>query len=157
MENTLDYSGAPHGFALCSSTVCGKADSCLRHLAFKASSPEEPFLRMVNPYLAEQSTQGCKHFAEARKKRFARGFMKLARVMPVGVATTFRSNLIFAFGRKKFYHIARATFLSRPKIKPASLPRPRDWAFRLRIASTPTKSASTGSAGHLYLRHGLHG
>lgn len=114
MENTIDYSGAPNGFALCSSTVCGKADCCLRRLAFEAASHEKPFFYMVNPYLAEQSTKGCKHFTEAKKVRYARGFVKLTRVLPVGVASTFRNNLISFFGRKKYYHYRRGLKLIPP-------------------------------------------
>lgn len=117
MENTIDYSGAPRGFALCSSTVCVKADSCLRHLAFEAASHDEPFLHMVNPYLAEQSPQGCKHFVETKKVRYARGFMQLVRTMPVGVAPTFRSTLFSLFGRKKYYRYRKGDILISPEVQ----------------------------------------
>ena len=95
--NDLENLQAPHNFGVCASACCTKRFTCLRYIALQNASLQYPFLPTLTPPV-----------------RYARGFTRVAELLTVRVAGTFRLRLISYFGRKNYYLARKGEYLINP-------------------------------------------
>ena len=86
--NDLKNLQAPHNFGVCASACCTKRFTCLRYIALQNASLQYPFLPTLTPRMAE--------------------------LLTVRVAGTFRLRLISYFGRKNYYLARKGEYLINP-------------------------------------------
>ena len=101
--NNLENSQAPYNFGVCASADCTKRFTCLRYIALQNASPQYPFLPTLSPRKLESMKGECEYYRPNTPVRYARGFTRVAELLTVRVAGTFRLRLISYFGRKNYY------------------------------------------------------
>ncbi|MCK9160777.1 MAG: DUF6078 family protein [Bacteroidaceae bacterium] len=103
MDKIFDYSLVPYGFGMCASADCSKTATCLRHIALEHASAEDSFLPTLTPNKLKAMKGKCEYYCPDKKMRYAKGFIRTAKSLTVGVSYTFRCRLISYFGRKNYY------------------------------------------------------
>ncbi len=112
---TIDFSQVPYGFGMCASDSCSKTSTCLRHIALENAPVEYAFLPTLTPNkLAAISGESCEYYCSSEKVHYAKGFTQTLNLLSVGVASTFRWQLISYFGRKNFYLARKGELLLTP-------------------------------------------
>ena len=100
--NDLENLQAPHNFGVCASACCTKRFTCLRYIALQNASLQYPFLPTLTPQKLESMKGKCEYYRPNTPVRYARGFTRVAELLTVRVAGTFRLRLISYFGRKNY-------------------------------------------------------
>ena len=98
--NDLKNLQAPHNFGVCASACCTKRFTCLRYIALQNASLQYPFLPTLTPRKLESMKGKCEYYRPKTPVRYARGFTRVAELLTVRVAGTFRLRLISA--QRKF-------------------------------------------------------
>ena len=112
--NNLENSQAPYNFGVCASADCTKRFTCLRYIALRNASPQYPFLPTLSPRKLESMKGKCEYYRPNTPVRYARGFTRVAELLTVRVAGTFRLRLISYFGRKNYYLARKGEYLIDP-------------------------------------------
>lgn len=88
---------------------CPQANSCLRHLAYRHSSPFS-IHSFVDPRRAVSET--CPHYLSNRVQRQARGFKRAIGLLPYRSVTSFRGRIAYELncGRSHFYRYSSGEY-----------------------------------------------
>lgn len=112
--NNLDNLQVPRNFGVCASADCPKSSTCLRHIALEHASLQYPFLPTLTSQKLASMKGNCEYYCPDTKVRYACGFSRMAELLTVRVAGTFRLRLISYFGRKNYYLARKGDFLINP-------------------------------------------
>ena len=97
----------PANYTLCIKSDCPKAANCLRHTAVAMVPSEVQRWQIVSPAYLAQMEGECPYFRSAEKVRYARGFVRMIRSLPVNVSETVAQRLIAHFGRNAYYDMRK--------------------------------------------------
>ena len=97
----------PTNYMLCVKSNCPKAVNCLRHAAVAMMPAEVQRWQIVSPVYLAQTEGECPYFRSAEKVRYARGFVRMIRSLPVNVSETVAQRLIARFGRNAYYDMRK--------------------------------------------------
>lgn len=114
MKTDFDYTKVPYFFGYCAIGTCPKRETCLRFLAWKYTPAEQPFLSLMDARYLEARGNHCQHYLPNTPVKYARGFLKLTKILPVAIADSFRRRMIAHFGRKVYYQIRKGERLIHP-------------------------------------------
>ena len=94
-------------YTLCIKNDCPKAANCLRHAAVAMMPAEVQTWHIVSPTHLAQVGGECPYYRSAEKVRYARGFVRMIRCLPVNVSETVAQRLIARFGRNAYYDMRK--------------------------------------------------
>ncbi len=97
----------PTNYTLCLKSDCPKAANCLRHAAVAMMPAEVQTWHIVSPTHLAQVGGECPYYRSAEKVRYARGFVRMIRCLPVNVSETVAQRLIARFGRNAYYDMRK--------------------------------------------------
>ena len=108
---TIDLSTMPRTFGMCNQAECNKANTCLRHYAYKLIGDKVPFINTLNPkWLACQNDE-CSQYLSNQPIRRARGFICTIKAIPIGKAEGFRLSAINKMGYRRYYQCRKGEIL----------------------------------------------
>ena len=97
----------PTNYMLCLKSDCPKATMCLRHKATLMIPADVMKWSILSPvYLAKMKGE-CPHYRSAEKVRYARGFVRMIRTLPVNISEMVAQKLIARFGRNAYYDMRK--------------------------------------------------
>ena len=97
----------PNNYTLCIKSDCPKAANCLRHVAVAMMPAEVQRWQIVSPAYLAQVEGECPYYRSTEKVRYARGFVRMIRSLPVNVSETVAQRLIARFGRNAYYDMRK--------------------------------------------------
>ena len=97
----------PNNYTLCIKGDCPKAANCLRHVAVAMMPAEVQTWQIVSPAYLAQIEGDCPMYRSAEKVRYARGFVRMVRTLPVNVSEMVAKRLIAHFGRNAYYDMRK--------------------------------------------------
>jgi hypothetical protein len=102
MAQKINYSDVPYNYALCISSTCPQASSCLRALAWKALPGTEQTAYILNPVCVAEGEE-CTHYRDSKPVRYAVGFTKMQKMMFPQQYERFSNQLKGKFGRNPYF------------------------------------------------------
>ena len=97
----------PTNYTLCIRRECPKAETCLRHVATLMIPADVMKWSILSPAYLAQIEGECPHYHSAEKVRYARGFVRMIRTLPVNVSEMVAHKLIARFGRNAYYDMRK--------------------------------------------------
>ena len=94
-------------YTLCIKGDCPKAAMCLRYKATLMIPADVMKWSILSPaYLAKIEGE-CPHYRSAGKVKYARGFVRMIRTLPVNISEMVAQKLIARFGRNAYYDMRK--------------------------------------------------
>ena len=84
----------PTNYMLCIKSDCPKAATCLRYKATQMMPTEVKTWSILSPTFLEQMEGECPHYRSVEKVRYARGFVRMIRTLPVNISEMVAQKLI---------------------------------------------------------------
>ena len=97
----------PTNYMLCLKSDCPKATMCLRHKATLMIPADVMKWSILSPAYLAQMKGECPHYRSAEKVRYARGFVRMIRTLPVNISEMVAQKLIARFGRNAYYDMRK--------------------------------------------------
>ena len=97
----------PTNYMLCIKSDCPKAATCLRYKATQMMPTEVKTWSILSPTFLEQMEGECPHYRSVEKVRYARGFVRMIRTLPVNISEMVAQKLIARFGRNAYYDMRK--------------------------------------------------
>ena len=97
----------PVNYTLCIKRDCPKAAMCLRYKATLMIPAEVHTWSILSPAYLAQTEGECPHYRSAEKVRYARGFVRMIRTLPVNISEMVAQKLIARFGRNAYYDMRK--------------------------------------------------
>ena len=97
----------PTNYMLCIKSDCPKAATCLRYKATQMMPTEVKTWSILSPAYLAQMKGECPHYRLAEKVRYARGFVRMIRTLPVNISEMVAQKLIARFGRNAYYDMRK--------------------------------------------------
>ena len=97
----------PTNYMLCIKSDCPKAATCLRYKATQMIPTEVKTWSILSPAYLAQMKGECPHYRSAEKVRYARGFVRMIRTLPVNISEMVAQKLIARFGRNAYYDMRK--------------------------------------------------
>lgn len=111
MNKRIDFSTMPKVFGMCNIADCPQAETCLRHLAYKAADADRPFIETLNPkWLAKQKGK-CRFYLINETVKRPRGFIRTLKALPTGKADSFRLSAMSQMGYRRYYQTRKGEIL----------------------------------------------
>ena len=104
----------PTNYTLCIKGDCPKAANCLRHVAVAMMPAEVQRWSIVSPAYLAQMEGECPMYRSAEKVRYARGFVRMVRTLPVNISEMVMHKLIARFGRNGYYDMRKGKLAIAP-------------------------------------------
>ena len=104
----------PNNYTLCIKGDCPKAANCLRHVAVAMMPAEVQRWSIVSPAYLTQIEGECPMYRSAEKVRYARGFVRMVRTLPVNISEMVMHKLIARFGRNGYYDMRKGKLAIAP-------------------------------------------
>ena len=104
----------PTNYTLCIKGDCPKAANCLRHVAVAMMPAEVQRWSIVSPAYLTQIEGECPMYRSAEKVRYARGFVRMVRTLPVNISEMVMHKLIARFGRNGYYDMRKGKLAIAP-------------------------------------------
>ena len=104
----------PTNYTLCIKGNCPKAANCLRHMAVAMMPAEVQRWSIVSPAYLAQMEGECPMYRSAEKVRYARGFVRMVRTLPVNISEMVMHKLIARFGRNGYYDMRKGKLAIAP-------------------------------------------
>ena len=104
----------PTNYTLCIKGDCPKAANCLRHVAVAMMPAEVQRWSIVSPAYLTQMEGECPMYRSAEKVRYARGFVRMVRTLPVNISEMVMHKLIARFGRNGYYDMRKGKLAIAP-------------------------------------------
>ena len=104
----------PNNYTLCIKGDCPKAANCLRHVAVAMMPAEVQRWSIVSPAYLTQIEGECPMYRSADKVRYARGFVRMVRTLPVNISEMVMHKLIARFGRNGYYDMRKGKLAIAP-------------------------------------------
>ena len=105
--NTQMNEKVPTNYTLCIKRDCPKAETCLHHVATQMMPAEVHTWSILSPAYLAQTEGECPHYRSAEKVRYARGFVRMIRTLPVNISEMVAHELIARFGRNVYYDMRK--------------------------------------------------
>lgn len=115
MKEEPDSLSIPYNFARCFNNQCPQATQCLRQLAARHNTADEPCISIINPMCFPTDGNNCPHFKNDEKIRVAWGTKHLLNRIPHEDAVSIRKQLIWHFGKSGYYRFYREERYLTPK------------------------------------------
>lgn len=115
MKTQTNNRQAPYNFARCLNNQCPKEGECLRRIAARHDTVENPFIHVVNPMCIPADTGQCPFFRSAEKIHVAWGIKYLLDNVPHQSAQAMKKRIIARFGRTKYYRFYRKEYYLTPE------------------------------------------
>ena len=97
----------PTNYMLCLKSDCPKSTMCLRHKATLMIPADVMKWSILSPAYLAQTEGECPHYRSAEKVRYARGFVRMIRTLPVNISEMVAQKLIARFGRNAYYDMRK--------------------------------------------------
>lgn len=97
----------PTNYMLCLKSDCPKSTMCLRHKATLMIPADMIEWSILSPAYLAQMKGECPHYRSAEKVRYARGFVRMIRTLPVNISEMVAQKLIARFGRNAYYDMRK--------------------------------------------------
>lgn len=97
----------PTNYTLCIKGDCPKAATCLRHRATQMMQVDVQRWSILSPAYLVQIEGECPHYRSAEKVKYARGFVRMIRTLPVNISEMVAHTLIARFGRNTYYDMRK--------------------------------------------------
>lgn len=110
----IDYEQIPFQYGLCLRADCKQASHCLRYLAFEAQPEYVTFVRVLVPRKCASADGRCAYYRSSVPVSHARGFTRVLKDFPMKVLDAFRSRMITAYPRVKYFRMRRGDLLLTP-------------------------------------------
>ncbi|WP_321333684.1 DUF6078 family protein [uncultured Bacteroides sp.] len=107
MNNDFDYISVPYGYAHCFKNQCPKASNCLHQFAARYTTPDIPFITIINPACIPADASSCPYFQPSERIRAAWGISHLLDNVPYKDARNLRSQMLEHFGKNLYYRFYR--------------------------------------------------
>ena len=104
----------PNNYTLCIKGDCPKGANCLRHVAVAMMPAEVQRWSIVSPAYLAQMEGECPMYRSAEKVRYARGFVRMVRTLPVNISEMVMHKLIARFGRNGYYDMRKGKLAIAP-------------------------------------------
>lgn len=105
--NTQMNEKVPTNYTLCIKGDCPKAATCLRHRATQMMQADVQRWSILSPAYLVQIEGECPHYHSAEKVKYARGFVRMIRTLPVNISEMVAHTLIARFGRNTYYDMRK--------------------------------------------------
>lgn len=105
----------PYSYVRCYNNSCPQAASCLRYMAGRCDTSDDPFITIINPSRFPKQGEKCSFFQKAVKVRVAWGVSGLFDRIPHKEAVIIKKQLIGHFGKTKYYRFFREENFIAPK------------------------------------------
>ena len=105
--NTQINEKVPTNYTLCIKGDCPKAATCLRHRATQMMQADVQRWSILSPAYLVQIEGECPHYRSAEKVKYARGFVRMIRTLPVNISEMVAHTLIARFGRNTYYDMRK--------------------------------------------------
>jgi len=117
-EQDIFTEKANSGYPVCYVEQCPLKEHCLRWLVGQQMPETTSFINCVNPLSLNAGTEGCPHYRNSEKVRFAKGMTKVFNAdMPRRVEPYVRHNLIKNHCRTYYYEYRNGSRLISPTIQ----------------------------------------
>lgn len=107
LKTTKTSGEVPTDYTLCTLSDCPKSAICLRHAAVAMMPAEVITWRIVSLTHLAQAEGECIYYRSTEKVRYARGFVRMIRSLPVNVSEIVAKKLIARFGRNAYYDMRK--------------------------------------------------
>lgn len=97
----------PTSYTLCIKSDCPKAAMCLRYKATQMIPADVMKWSILSPAYLAQIEGECPHYRSAEKVKYARGFVRMIRTLPVNISEMVAHKLIARFGRNAYYDMRK--------------------------------------------------
>ena len=97
----------PTNYTLCIKGDCPKAATCLRHRSTQMMQADVQRWSILSPAYLVQIEGECPHYRSAEKVKYARGFVRMIRTLPVNISEMVAHTLIARFGRNTYYDMRK--------------------------------------------------
>lgn len=97
----------PTNYTLCIKRDCPKAAMCLRYKATLMIPADVMKWSILSPAYLAQAEGECPHYRSAEKVKYARGFVRMIRTLPVNISEMVAQKLIARFGRNAYYDMRK--------------------------------------------------
>ncbi|MDR0939081.1 MAG: DUF6078 family protein [Mediterranea sp.] len=115
IHKNFDYHSLPVHFAYCLNDRCGRAATCLRHLAVGQIPNDRALLTVINPAHVAPDGAQCTSYIDQEPQLFARGMVHLLDKVPHAVASHIKNALVGYFGRTVYYRCRNKERLISPE------------------------------------------
>ena len=105
--NTQMNEKVPTNYTLCIKRDCPKAAMCLRYKATQMIPADVMKWSILSPAYLAQRVGECPHYRSAGKVKYARGFVRMIRTLPVNISEMVAQKLIARFGRNAYYDMRK--------------------------------------------------
>lgn len=107
-QKTPQTSGeVPTSYTLCIKSDCPKAAMCLHYKATQMIPADVMKWSILSPAYLAQTEGECPHYRSAEKVKYARGFVRMIRTLPVNISEMVAQKLIARFGRNAYYDMRK--------------------------------------------------
>ena len=107
MATTKTGEIVPVNYTLCIKRDCPKAAMCLRYKATLMIPADVMKWSILSPAYLAQTEGECPHYRSAEKVKYARGFVRMIRTLPVNISEMVAQKLIARFGRNAYYDMRK--------------------------------------------------
>lgn len=98
---------------LCIRTDCKMAECCARAMGYRERTDEDRELLIVNPDLTT-GEQDCTYLATIKVARYAKGFQKILKEIPIVALERIYAELYMHFSKNPYYKRRNGTYLCSP-------------------------------------------
>lgn len=105
--NTQMNEKVPTNYTLCIKRDCPKAAMCLRYKATQMIPADVMKWSILSPAYLAQIEGECPHYCSAEKVKYARGFVRMIRTLPVNISEMVAHKLIDRLGRNAYYDMRK--------------------------------------------------
>ena len=94
-------------YTLCIKGDCPRAAMCLHYKATQMIPADVMKWSILSPAYLAQRVGECPHYRSAEKVKYARGFVRMIRTLPVNISEMVAQKLIARFGRNAYYDMRK--------------------------------------------------
>lgn len=97
----------PTSYTLCIKSDCPRAAMCLHYKATQMIPADVMKWSILSPAYLAQRVGECPHYRSTEKVKYARGFVRMIRTLPVNISEMVAQKLIARFGRNAYYDMRK--------------------------------------------------